>query len=106
MINKEDETITIGLFELIDAFQKILQNQSSDKMIEITPDRMSVKDKISQLIDCFEKKRSITLDELFAGHINKSEIIITFLSVLEMVKLSLIKITQNVQTGIIRLFYL
>jgi chromatin segregation and condensation protein Rec8/ScpA/Scc1 (kleisin family) len=30
---------------------------------------------------------------------------VTFLAVLEMVKLSLLKITQHVQTGVIRMFY-
>ena len=37
---------------------------------------------------------------------NKSEVVVTFLAILEMVRLSLINIVQNTQTGIIRLFYL
>ena len=41
----------------------------------------------------------------FKRDITKEEIIVTFLAVLEMVKVSLVKLAQHVQTGIIRLFY-
>ena len=37
---------------------------------------------------------------------SKGDIIVTFLAVLEMVKLNLVKVVQHVQTGIIRIFYL
>ena len=37
---------------------------------------------------------------------DKSEVIVTFLAILEMVRLSLVRIVQNTRTGIIRLFYL
>ena len=48
----------------------------------------------------------ITFEELFSTDTNKSEIIVTFLAVLEMVKLVLVRVVQYVQTGIIRIFYL
>lgn len=101
-----DEIIKIGLFELIDAFQHILVKLSAEERVNITADRVSVKDRISQLVDIFESKGSITFDELFPTSQTKSEIILTFLAVLEMVRLNLIGIAQHVQSGVIRLFYL
>lgn len=106
LFGQESEMIKVGLFELIDAFQKILENLSPDQQVDLTADRISVKDKISQIIDILEKQKSITLDALFADDADKSEVIITFLAILEMVKLSLIRIVQHVATGIIRLFYI
>jgi segregation and condensation protein A len=105
-VGRGDEIIKIGLFELIDAFQHILGKLSIEERFNITADSVSVKDRISQLVDVFESKGSITFDELFPNHKTKTEIIITFLAVLEMVRLNLIRIAQHVQTGIIRLFYL
>ncbi|UCG09381.1 MAG: segregation/condensation protein A [Desulfobacterales bacterium] len=102
----EDEYIKIGLFELIDAFQRILESIPSDDRMEFSADKISVKDKISQIADVLESKGSITFEELFSEHTNKSEIIVTFLAILEMVKLALIRIVQHVQSGTIRLFYL
>ncbi len=104
--DQDDEIINVGLFELIDAFQKILKNVSDDERLDIISDEMSVKDKISKLVDIFEEKSSITFEELFAGDVVKSEVILTFLAILEMVKLCLVRIAQHSQTGVIRLFYL
>jgi segregation and condensation protein A len=102
----EDEIINVGLFELIDAFKKILENISDDHGLDMTADKISVKDRIAQIVDLLEKQGSITFGELFSSDTNKSEIILTFLAILEMVKISLIRIVQHVHTGIIRLFYL
>ncbi len=102
----EDEIINVGLFELIDAFKKILENISDDQRLDLTADRISVKDRITQIVDLFENQASITFGELFSSDVNKGEIILTFLAILEMVKLSLVRIVQHVHTGIIRIFYL
>lgn len=104
-ISHDEEIINVGLFELIDAFQKILKNVSADVKLEFTADRISVKDKIAELVEIFEKQKSITFNELFASDAGKSDIILTFLAILEMVKLRLVRLAQHVQTGIIRLFY-
>ena len=101
-----EEMIQVGLFELIEAFQKILDRMSPDHRVELSADRISVKDRISQLVEIFEEKTTVTFDELFSGHPRKSEIVVTFLAILEMVKLNLISINQHAQTGIIRLIYI
>jgi segregation and condensation protein A len=105
LVPRDEEFINIGLFELIDAFQQILKNISAEERLELTSDSISVKDRISELVDLFEEKKSLTFEELFAGAPNKSDVIITFLAILEMVKLCLVRLAQHSQTGLIRLFY-
>jgi len=90
----------------MDAFQKLLEKIPASRGIDFTTDKISVKEKINQLVDIFEKKGSVTFDQLFDENATKNELIVTFLAILEMVKLALIGIVQNVQTGVIRLFYL
>ena len=106
LTNPDDEFIKIGLFELIDAFQKILDRIPDDHRVEMTTDEISVKDKISQIIDILETKGSITFLELFSDNPDRRKVIVTFLAILEMVKLTLIRVVQNINTGIIRVFYL
>jgi segregation and condensation protein A len=101
-----EEYVNVGLFELIDAFQKILEKIPGDHRIEFTADKISVKDRISQITDMLEAKGSTTFLELFPENPSKSDVIITFLAVLEMVKLTLIRLVQHIQSGVIRLFYL
>ncbi|MBW2366360.1 MAG: segregation/condensation protein A [Deltaproteobacteria bacterium] len=102
---QSDEVIKVGLFELIDAFQRILDNLSPDHRVDLTADKISIQDKISEIIDLLEEKGSITFDELFAGKTTKSDVVITFLAILEMMKLALVRVVQHSLSGIMRIFY-
>jgi len=102
----DEEVIKIGLFELIDAFQKILAGLPDEARIEFTTDTISVKERISQIADALEVKGSLTFFELFSEQPGRGEIVVTFLAILEMVKLALIRLVQHVNSGIIRIFYL
>ena len=103
---QQEEYIQVGLFELIEAFQKILEKIPGDERMEFTADKISVKERITQITDILEAKGSTTFIELFSENPNKSEVIVTFLAILEMVKLALVRIVQHTQTGVMRLFYL
>jgi len=102
----QEETIRVGLFELIDAFQNIFKNLSATQRVDLTADRISVKDRIAQIVDILEDRGSVTFNELFDPAADKGQIVVTFLALLEMVKIGLIRVVQHVATGIIRLFYL
>jgi segregation and condensation protein A len=101
----EEKEIQVGLFELIDAFRKILDGVTGEHRIELHTERISVKERINQIIDILEEKGSLAFDELFLESRTRTDVIVTFLAVLEMVKLNLLRITQHVQTGVIRVFY-
>jgi segregation and condensation protein A len=105
-VSGDEEIVKIGLFELIDAFQKILSALPEKARLEFAADTISVKERISQIADMLEERGSLTFYELFSENPDKSEIIVTFLALLEMVKLALIRIIQHVNSGIIRIFYL
>jgi segregation and condensation protein A len=106
LLNPEDAFINVGLFELIDAFQKILENITPGSRIEINADTITVRDRIVQIVDIFETRGSVTFNELFSKNADKSEVIVTFLAILEMVRLALVQVVQHTRSGIIRLFYL
>ena len=95
----------VSLFELIDAFKRIAKRVSAEEFLHITVDKISVKSRISQIVDLLEGKDSVTFEALFEGQFTKSQIIVTFLAVLEMAKSQLIRIMQHRQTGIIRIFH-
>jgi len=105
LAGQQETYIKVGLFELIDAFQKILAKIPGDLQMEFTPDKISVKERITQIADILEAQGSLTFDQLFSEQPDKSEVIVTFLAILEMVKLALIRIAQHAQTGVMRLFY-
>jgi segregation and condensation protein A len=100
----EETFVQIGLFELVEAFKKILDNTSAGHRVDFTDDQISVKDRIAEIMDIMEKRGSITFLELFSRDSNRSMIVITFLAMLEMVKSALVRVVQNTYTGSIRLF--
>lgn len=104
-VDDDQDMIQVGLFELIDAFQRVLQRVSKDHTVEIPSDEVSVKDRMKDIVEAIEDKGSIVFTELFDGADQKRYIIVTFLALLELMKLNLIRIAQSAQSGIIRLFY-
>ncbi|MBF0225558.1 MAG: segregation/condensation protein A [Desulfobacterales bacterium] len=105
IIEEEEEVpIKIGIFELINAFQNIAKNINQDHIVKITDEHLSVQERIKEISALIEEKGSIAFDELFIGSLTKIDMIVTFLAILEMCKLSLIRIVQYSQCGIIRVF--
>ncbi len=105
-ISKDDqELVHVGLFELIDAFQRILNKVAHDHTVDLESDQVSIKDRMNDIIAIMEDKGSMTFTELFEGAVDKRFIIVTFLALLELMKLSLIHVVQHAQSGVIRLFY-
>ncbi len=94
----------VGLFELIDAFQEIVKRVSPRYFWDLTPETISVKNRISEIADILEERSSVTFRELFETEVTRGDIIVTFLAILEMAKLQLIRIMQHVESGIIRIF--
>ena len=93
------------MFELIDAFQKILQKITKDHTVDLATDHVSVKDRMNAIIEILEEKGSIDFMELFTGVVEKHYFIVSFLALLELMKLNLLRVVQSSQSGIIRLFY-
>jgi segregation and condensation protein A len=105
LVDDEQETIQVGLFELIDAFQRILQKVGRDHRVELAADEVSVKDRMNDILAMIEERGSLTVTELFGETAEKRIIIVSFLALLELMKLSLIRAAQTAQSGVIRLFF-
>ena len=103
-----DETLIplrpVSLFELIEAFQRILKDVSKEHLIDVTKEAISVKQRISELMELLEGRKSITFQELFVGQYTKKMLIVTFLAILEMIKLRLIRAMQHSDSGILRIY--
>ncbi len=105
LFNPDEDVVKVDLFELIHSYHQLLQRTSVHNGIHITTEKISVKQKMSDIIQTIEDKGTITFHELISDHPTKMEIIVTFLAVLELVKINLAKIVQTTKAGVIRLFY-
>lgn len=100
-----DFTISdISLFDLIDALQKVMERAPDASSMEIILDELSVKDKISVILERLNNQDSITFASLFETDKTRSAIVVTFLALLELIRLSLVYAQQLEECGIIRIF--
>lgn len=82
--------------DLINAFKKFLERKDLEKPLEtkITSKEYSVRERKSSIRNILKTKREVYLDELIDEY-NKPYIVVTFLSILEMVKEKDILIKQD-----------
>jgi segregation and condensation protein A len=105
LYNPDEEVIKTDLFDLIQAYHQLLQRTAGQIGMRIISEKISVKEKMTEIINTLEEKGTITFRELISEHPTKIEIIVTFLAILEIAKLNLARIVQSSKVGIMRLFY-
>lgn len=94
---KEDENSEeLGVADLIDAFNNLLKRKELDRPIatKITKKELSVTEKVNKIKNILRNKKRINFEDIFEVS-TKEEVIISFLSVLEMVKKDEILLTQE-----------
>jgi len=90
----------INIFDLIRAFQNVLKRfEESHDFGDIIDDRFTVSDKIDFLMGEFAPGDSRNFDELFQSATTKAEVIVTFLALLELMKLNQFVVRQNSLLG-------
>jgi segregation and condensation protein A len=84
----------IGLFKLLDAFQSVLSRAKTTIEHQINFEQFSITDRINQLADVLRTRKKLLFEELFEGQEQRSELIVTFLAILEMTRLRMTRISQ------------
>lgn len=90
----------VGIFDLIRAFQKVLKRfENTTDIREIVSDRFTVADKIENLLQIIEVGTRVRFDTLFSDAASRVEVIVTFLAVLELMKLNHLQVEQERMLG-------
>lgn len=89
----------IGIFDLIRAFQNILDRFNDEGLGEIVDDHFTVGDKIDHILSLVPPGGSRPFTSLFDGATSKNEMIVTFLAVLELMKINLFRVRQELVLG-------
>lgn len=76
-----------SIFELINAFSKALQDIPKEVFYEVIKDEFTIEQKTHQILHLLLVAPSLRISELFAKSKNKIEVIVTFLSILELIRM-------------------
>jgi segregation and condensation protein A len=90
----------LSIFDLINAFNDVLKKASArDDFREIIEERFTVSDKIEEILYTLRDKTQIVFSELFAQATSRAEIVVTFLALLELIRLKRLKVRQESPFG-------
>ena len=86
----------VGIFDLIRAFQRVLKRfENSTDIREIVSDRFTVADKIEHLLETIPVGGRVRFETLFSDAASRVEVIVTFLAMLELMKLNHLQVEQE-----------
>ncbi|HZV46919.1 MAG TPA: segregation/condensation protein A [Thermodesulfovibrionales bacterium] len=101
-LSDEDEgelyLFDLSLFDLLDAFRKILDKAPSE-MVSITKEILTVKNRMSMIMEIIEEHEAVRFEDLFKEGITKIHLIVTFLALLELIRLGLARAYQEREFG-------
>jgi segregation and condensation protein A len=100
----EDELIEVSVFELIEAFHHLVSRIDRKELLEIDLEKMSLTDIINDVMERLTREKNLTFEELLGERKDRRRIVYTFLALLELIKLKMIKAYQTTAFGVIRLF--
>ncbi len=99
-----EEMLEAGLFDLISAFKELLDRRKTLLAHEIEAGGKSIEQRIEELLGLIREGESLEFLELFASQETKAEMIVTFLALLELIRLKHVKVYQRGMFGPIRVF--
>jgi len=91
----EDTLLDVNLFQLMDAFKRIIDQRLPGIQLKFQVEKWSLKDKMSHVMDLLKTRGALFFSDLFIDDRTISEFIITFLSLLELVQMGLVRIFQT-----------
>lgn len=99
-----ESRVEADLYDLIAVYQELAEKMSAEPGYEITPEKISVREKMTEIIEILEKNKSVSFRDLAVKCSDRAEIIASFLAVLEVVKLNLAGISRAQSTDGLTLY--
>ncbi|SHI74191.1 condensin subunit ScpA [Malonomonas rubra DSM 5091] len=98
LFDEADDEVSVGVFQLTEAFHRILQSAPTEVFHEVIREQLSVAEHVQLVLERLTGKKRISFREIFNAP-SKQELIVTFLATLELVKMRMIKVEQANEFG-------
>jgi segregation and condensation protein A len=97
--DKNNPEVAVGLFDLLTVFQKILARHKDEVLMEIEREEVTMAEMIDRLRNMVRSAGELNVLRFFEQAKSRRELVVAFLSVLELVRLSEISLTQRETFG-------
>lgn len=95
--------LDVDLFGLLAAFQRVLERTKARPAVPLPPEQVSIETRIEQLLEQLSETDACGFDDLFEDAATRGDLIVTFLAILEMIRLKLVRVFQQ-GGGAIRIY--
>jgi segregation and condensation protein A len=99
-----ERELEVDLFSLLSAFQAVLDRATRRSKVPLPPEQVSIESRIEALLGRLSETQACGFEELFADVSSRSDLIVTFLALLEMIRLKLVRVYQTGSFGPIRVY--
>ena len=96
--------LEVDLFSLLTAFQAVVDRAKMRPKVLLPPEQIPVEVRIDQLLARLSETEAMGFEDLFADVNDKSGLIVTFIALLEMIRLKLVRVFQSGNFGPIRVY--
>jgi segregation and condensation protein A len=96
--------VEVDLFSLMVAFRQVLDRLRQRPVVRLPPEQISVETRIEQLLLRLSETEACGFEDLFADVQTRGGMIVTFLALLEMIRLKLVRVFQQGNFGPIRVY--
>jgi segregation and condensation protein A len=100
---EEEKLEEIDIFSLIEAFGRMMARMDEAQLLQIDMEKISLADRINEIMERLAKAGSLSFDDLMGQQGDRRRLIYTFLAILELVKLRMVRVYQRVPFGAIRI---
>jgi segregation and condensation protein A len=95
----KDGPVEGDVYQLVEAFSMILKRVPEQDIHDVAVDRISVNDRIYQIAGRIKNNTTVSLDDLLPENIVRYDIVITFIALLEMCRLKMVRVYQTSTYG-------
>ena len=96
--------LEVDLFSLLSAFQAVVERARRRPRVLLPKEQISIEARIEQLMDRLSETEACGFEELFADATDRAALVVTFLALLEMIRLKLVRVFQSGGFGPIRVY--
>ena len=96
--------LEVDLFGLLSAFRLVLERARERPPVPLPPEQVSIETRIEQLLERLSETEACGFEDLFSDAATRGDMIVTFLAMLEMIRLKLVRVFQSGQMGPIRIY--
>ena len=96
--------LEVDLFSLLSAFEAVVQRSKVRPQVVLPAEQIPVEVRIEQLLNRLSETEACGFEDLFDDVQTKAGLVVTFLAVLEMIRLKLIRVFQTGVVGPIRIY--